>query len=156
MVEFCKMLEGIPEKDVFKKLRYAVFGCGNTDWETFQAIPRYIDSTLKKYGGKPLVPLTEGDANFDLHGTYDSWIDELWVRLAAEFSLNLNMEEIGKKDFYSIAKVAAKPANLIAENFQAKKMEVLTNRVLCTIGGKNDANDDVEKLVSALKEVSNV
>src|SRR5687768_5988438 len=37
---------GLP-KDAFAKVRYAVFGCGNSDWAaTYQSIPRMIDEQL--------------------------------------------------------------------------------------------------------------
>jgi len=34
-------------KHSFAKVRYAVFGCGNSDWAaTYQSIPRFIDEQL--------------------------------------------------------------------------------------------------------------
>src|SRR3954465_10334046 len=39
--QFVKWLEGDIPKDAFAKLRYAVFGCGNSDWAaTYQSVPR--------------------------------------------------------------------------------------------------------------------
>src|SRR5476651_2230242 len=43
--QFVKWLGGDLPKDAFAKLRYAVFGCGNSDWAaTYQSIPRLIDA----------------------------------------------------------------------------------------------------------------
>ena len=50
--QFVKWLGGDLPKDAFAKLRYAVFGCGNSDWAaTYQSIPRLIDEQLAAHGG---------------------------------------------------------------------------------------------------------
>ena len=44
-------------------LSYAVFGCGHHDWvQTFQRVPRLVDSTLEKLGGSRIMPLATTDA----------------------------------------------------------------------------------------------
>jgi len=49
--EFVKWLGGDLPKDTFAKVRYAVFGCGNSDWlATYQSIPRFIDEQLAAHG----------------------------------------------------------------------------------------------------------
>src|SRR5262249_40868767 len=41
---FVNWLQGDLPKGAFTKLRYGVFGCGNSDWlATYQSIPRLID-----------------------------------------------------------------------------------------------------------------
>ena len=45
--QFVKWLGGDLPKDAFAKVRYAVFGCGNSDWAaTYQSMPRFIDEQL--------------------------------------------------------------------------------------------------------------
>src|SRR5437763_10118950 len=49
--QFIKWLGGDLPKNAFAKLRYAVFGCGNSDWAaTYQSVPRMIDEQLKARG----------------------------------------------------------------------------------------------------------
>src|SRR5438876_33916 len=49
--QFVKWLGSGLRKDAFSKLRYALFGCGNSDWTaTYQSIPRFIDDRLKAHG----------------------------------------------------------------------------------------------------------
>jgi len=51
--EFVKWLRGDLSKDTFAKVRYAVFGCGNSDWTaTYQSIPRLIDEKLAAHGAR--------------------------------------------------------------------------------------------------------
>ena len=51
--QFIKWLDSDLPKDAFAKLRYAVFGCGNSDWAaTYQSIPRAIDEQLAAHGGR--------------------------------------------------------------------------------------------------------
>src|SRR6266849_2016835 len=45
--QFVKWLGSDLPKDAFSKVRYVVFGCGNSDWAaTYQSIPRAIDEQL--------------------------------------------------------------------------------------------------------------
>ena len=49
--QFYKWLGGDLPKDAFAKVRYAVFGCGNSDWAaTYQSVPRFIDEQLAAHG----------------------------------------------------------------------------------------------------------
>ena len=68
---FCAWLA---EAGDLKELRYAVFGCGNREWSnTYQKIPRQIDSELSRHGATRFLPLTEGDASGDLDGAFRAW-----------------------------------------------------------------------------------
>jgi cytochrome P450/NADPH-cytochrome P450 reductase len=50
-------------------LTYAVLGCGNTQWKTYQAFPKLIESTLRQTGAKSLLPRGEADGNGDFDAT---------------------------------------------------------------------------------------
>src|SRR5216683_4765839 len=64
--EFVKWLGGDLPKDAFAKVRYAVFGCGNSDWlATYQSIPRFIDEQLAAHGAGNAFVRGEGDARND-------------------------------------------------------------------------------------------
>src|SRR5437762_3142938 len=72
--QFVKWLGGDLPKDAFAKLRYAVFGCGNSDWAaTYQSVPRGIDEQLAAHGARNVYARGEGDARSDLDGQFESW-----------------------------------------------------------------------------------
>ncbi|KAK7063396.1 fatty acid hydroxylase [Favolaschia claudopus] len=69
-------------------VRYAVFGCGNSDWTaTFQKIPTLCDELFAKYGGKRLVERGSGDAGSgDFFQKFDEFEAGLWGVLEKEYS----------------------------------------------------------------------
>src|SRR5437588_3999509 len=72
--QFVRWLGGDLPKDAFTKLRYAVFGCGNSDWAaTYQSVPRFIDEQLKAHGARNVHARGEGDARSDLDGQVELW-----------------------------------------------------------------------------------
>src|ERR1700692_4089224 len=76
--QFVKWLRGDLAKNAFAKLRYAVFGCGNSDWAaTYQSIPRLIDEQLAAHGAKSVYARGEGDARSDLDGQFENWFAAL-------------------------------------------------------------------------------
>jgi cytochrome P450/NADPH-cytochrome P450 reductase len=64
-------------------VRYAVFGCGNSDWtETFQAIPKLCDSLFEKLGGSRILPLGIGDVSQGgFFQVFDDFESTLWATL---------------------------------------------------------------------------
>ena len=65
-------------------VRYAVFGCGNTDWaRTYQAIPKTIDENLARAGATRLIPRGEANARGDFFGDFDDWYTGFWGPLDA-------------------------------------------------------------------------
>ena len=72
--QFVKWLDGDLPKDALAKVRYAVFGCGNSDWAaTYQSVPRMIDEQLAAHGARSLYGRGEGDARSDLDGQFEKW-----------------------------------------------------------------------------------
>ena len=72
--QFVKWLGGDLPKDAFAKVRYAVFGCGNSDWAaTYQSVPRMIDEQLAAHGARSVYARGEGDARSDLDGQFERW-----------------------------------------------------------------------------------
>lgn len=68
--------------------RYAVFGCGNTDWaRTYQRIPTLVDTELARAGAIRLVPRGIGNARGDLVGSFAEWHDNLWAAAGQAFGL---------------------------------------------------------------------
>ncbi len=63
-------------------LRYAVLGCGNTQWrETYQAFPKLVDSALAEAGATAFIPRGEADADRDFDGALETWTKQLWAAL---------------------------------------------------------------------------
>src|SRR5262249_12787044 len=86
--EFVKWLRGDMAKGALARVRYAVFGCGNSDWTaTYQSIPRMIDERLAGFGARSLYARGEGDARSDLDGQYESWFAKLAPAAVKEFGL---------------------------------------------------------------------
>ncbi|KAJ7187242.1 fatty acid hydroxylase [Mycena filopes] len=68
--------------------RFAVFGCGNSDWTTtFQKIPTLCDELFEKRGGTRLVARGSGDAGSgDFFQKFDEFEAGMWEALSKEYS----------------------------------------------------------------------
>lgn len=85
--EFVRWLREQPDGSL-DGVRYAVFGCGNTDWaRTYQAVPAEVDEQLARTGAKRLLPRGRADARGDFFGDFDDWYAGFWAPVAAEFEL---------------------------------------------------------------------
>ncbi|WP_030434831.1 bifunctional cytochrome P450/NADPH--P450 reductase [Actinoplanes subtropicus] len=63
----------------FAGVRYAVFGCGNSDWaRTYQRIPTLVDDELSRAGATRLVTRGAADTRGDFFGDFEAWQDALW------------------------------------------------------------------------------
>ncbi|KAJ7635523.1 fatty acid hydroxylase [Mycena polygramma] len=69
-------------------VRFAVFGCGNSDWATtFQAIPTLCDELFEKNGATRMIPRGSGDAGKgDFFQAFDEFTVKLWTVLTKEYS----------------------------------------------------------------------
>ncbi|KAL4939088.1 hypothetical protein BDV06DRAFT_231292 [Aspergillus oleicola] len=87
--QFVSWLEGLDHNETpLKDVCFALFGCGNKEWaSTFHRIPKLVDSTLEKLGGKRLTELGLADASSDeMFSTFESWADNaLWPQLVAQY-----------------------------------------------------------------------
>ncbi|KAJ7035907.1 fatty acid hydroxylase [Mycena alexandri] len=83
-VDWLRHIEG----NEFDNVRFAVFGCGNSDWTaTFQKIPILCDELFEKRGGSRLVTRGSGDAGAgDFFQKFDEFEAGLWATLAKEYS----------------------------------------------------------------------
>ncbi|KAJ7154351.1 fatty acid hydroxylase [Mycena crocata] len=83
-VDWLRHIEG----DEFANVRFAVFGCGNSDWtSTYQKIPILCDELFEKRGGSRLVPRGSGDAGAgDFFQKFDEFEAGLWATLSKEYS----------------------------------------------------------------------
>ncbi len=96
---FCQWLGSLAE-GALKDVRFAVLGCGNSDWtRTYQAIPTFIDEGMAKAGAARIMERAGADARGDFFGTFESWSEDLWTKLSlgsdshAKYPLIVNFVE---------------------------------------------------------------
>ncbi|KAH9905667.1 flavoprotein-like protein [Xylariomycetidae sp. FL2044] len=69
------------QSDRFREVHYAVFGCGNREWQhTYQATPIFLDSRLKELGAQAVAERGLADAGEgNIFADFDTWqSDHLW------------------------------------------------------------------------------
>jgi cytochrome P450 / NADPH-cytochrome P450 reductase len=124
--------------DAFAGVRFTVFGCGDHDWaETFQRIPRLIDSKLAEHGAERIHPRGEGDQSDDIDTQFRDWYGGLFESLARALRAPIaESGELLKGHRYEVELLgpSAEPETLVAE-FGARPMLVLENRELQTGNG---------------------
>jgi cytochrome P450/NADPH-cytochrome P450 reductase len=127
--QFVKWLGTELPRDAFSKVRYALFGCGNSDWTaTYQSIPRFIDDRLTAHGATNAYVRGEGDAREDLDGQFESWFAKLRPLAVKQFGLDTGFERSADDEpLYRIEPVASTVPSLIAGLGGATPMKVLRN-----------------------------
>jgi cytochrome P450/NADPH-cytochrome P450 reductase len=137
--QFIKWLGGDLPKDAFAKVRYAVFGCGNSDWAaTYQSIPRLLDEKLAAHGGKSVYPRGEGDARSDLDGQFESWFAKAAPVAVKEFGVDTSFTRSADDEpLYKVEPVAPTTINAVVALGGASPMKVLVNNELQNRSGVN-------------------
>ncbi len=137
--QFVKWLGGDVPKDSLAKLRYAVFGCGNSDWAaTYQSIPRFIDQQLAARGGRSVFARGEGDARSDLDGQFEEWFAKAAPQAVKEFGVDSNFSRSANDaPLYQIEPVAPSAVNAVVALGGASPMKVLANAELQSKAGAN-------------------
>src|SRR5258707_802211 len=137
--QFVKWLGRDLPKDAFSKVRYAVFGCGNSDWAaTYQSIPRMIDEQLAAHGARGVYARGEGDARGDLDGEFESWFAKLAPLATKEFGIDSNFSRSAEDEpLYKIEPVAPSAVNAIVALGGVAPMKVLVNAELQNKAGAN-------------------
>ncbi|HKG99633.1 MAG TPA: cytochrome P450, partial [Bradyrhizobium sp.] len=113
--QFLKWIgSGLPT-DAFAKLRYAVFGCGNSDWAaTYQSVPRLMDEQLAAHGGRSVYARGEGDARSDLDGDFESWFAKLAPLATKEFGIASQFSRSAEDEpLYKVEPVAPTAVNAV-------------------------------------------
>jgi cytochrome P450/NADPH-cytochrome P450 reductase len=140
--QFAKWLGGALPKDAFAKVRYAVFGCGNSDWAaTYQSVPRMIDEQLAAHGARSVYARGEGDARSDLDGQFESWFAAAAPAAMKEFGVDSNFSRSADDEpLYRIEPVAPSAVNTIVAQGGVAAMKVQANSELQNKVGP-DASD---------------
>jgi cytochrome P450/NADPH-cytochrome P450 reductase len=118
--------------EAFAGVSYAVFGCGNSDWQaTYQSIPRVIDDQLKAHGGKNVFERGEGDARDDLEGQFEAWFSKLRPLAVKQFGLDASFDRsAGGTPLYAIEPVARNAVNAVVALGGVAPMKLLANNEL--------------------------
>jgi cytochrome P450 / NADPH-cytochrome P450 reductase len=137
--QFFKWLGSDLPKNAFAKVRYAVFGCGNSDWAaTYQSVPRFIDEQLTAHGARAIYPRGEGDARSDLDGQFQKWFPAAAQVATKEFGIDWNFTRTAEDEpLYAIEPVAPTAVNTIVAQGGAVPMKVLVNGELQNKSGVN-------------------
>lgn len=137
--QFVKWLQGEGARDELAGVRYAVFGCGNSDWAaTYQSVPRFIDERLAARGARSVHVRGEGDARSDLDGQFESWFAALAPAAMKEFGLAAEFSRSADdQPLYTVEPVAPGAVNAIAALGGAVAMKVLANDELQNRSGPN-------------------
>ncbi len=137
--QFVKWLGGDLPKDALAKVRYAVFGCGNSDWAaTYQSIPRLIDEQLAAHGAKSVYARGEGDARSDLDGQFESWFAKAAPVAVKEFGVDTSFaRRADDEPLYKVEPVAPTTINAVVALGGAAPMKVLVNSELQNRVGGN-------------------
>jgi cytochrome P450/NADPH-cytochrome P450 reductase len=127
--QFVKWLRGEMPKDALAKVRYAVFGCGNSDWAaTYQSIPRFIDDQLSAHGARNVYARGEGDARSDLDGQFETWFAKAAPQAVKEFGVDSSFSRSADDEpLYTIQPVTPSAVNAIVALGGAAPMKVLVN-----------------------------
>ena len=137
--QFVKWLDSGLPKDALAKVRYAVFGCGNSDWAaTYQSVPRTIDEQLAAHGARGLSARGEGDARSDLDGQFEKWFAAAAPAAMKELGVDSSFaRSADDAPLYSIEPVAPSAVNAIVALGGVAPMKVSVNSELQNKAGAN-------------------
>jgi cytochrome P450/NADPH-cytochrome P450 reductase len=140
--QFVKWLGSGLAKDALAKVRYAVFGCGNSDWAaTYQSVPRAIDEQLAAHGARSVYGRGEGDARSDLDGQFEKWFAGAAAAATKEFGLASNFSRSADDaPLYTIEPVAPTAVNVIVAQGGVSPMKVQLNSELQNKSGANPSD----------------
>jgi len=134
---FMKWLQSDLPASRLAKVRYAIFGCGNSDWaSTYQNVPRIMDERLSLHGATNVFVRGEGDARGDLAGDFEKWFASVRELAVKEFNLDTDFSLDGQHaPLYQVEPIAPPSAAANAMRGDAAAMTILVNRELQGVAG---------------------
>ena len=144
-VKFVDWLERA-EPGVAEGVKYAIFGCGHSDWSsTFQATPRIIDDALERLGAERIMDRAEGDARDDIDEQFDGWAGSVWPAIVSSLSLELDLADAADAaPLYQVERLVASDINTVAQQSGAKAVPVLENRELQNLEASRRSTRQIE------------
>jgi cytochrome P450/NADPH-cytochrome P450 reductase len=141
-IKFVNWLERA-EPGAAEGVKYAIFGCGHSDWSsTFQATPRIIDDALERLGAERIMDRAEGDARDDIDEQFDGWAGSVWPAIVSSLSLDLDLADAAP--LYQVERLAASDINTVAQQSGAKAVPVLENRELQNVEASRRSTRQIE------------
>src|SRR3954465_6696720 len=152
--QFVKWLDSGLPKDALAKVRYAVFGCGNSDWAaTYQSVPRMIDEQLAARGAHSLYGRGEGDARSDLDGQFEKWFAKAAPAAMKELGVDSGFaRSADDAPLYSIEPVAPSAVNALVTQGGVAPMKVSVNSELQNETGANASDRSTRHIEVQLPE----
>jgi cytochrome P450/NADPH-cytochrome P450 reductase len=141
-------------KDAFAKVRYAVFGCGNSDWTaTYQSIPRFIDDRLRAHGAVNAYVRGEGDAREDLDGQFEAWFAKLRPLAVKQFGVDSGFDRSADDEpLYRVEPVAPTAVNAVMVLGGVAPMRILMNSELQNKSGAHASDRSTRHIEVQLPE----
>lgn len=96
-------------------LRYAIFGCGHSDWkDTYQKVPVLLHQLMKASGAKPLMSMGASDAaTGDVFSDFADWYQErLLPALCQEYNMKGGADEGGATPCSGLSISTSHPARV--------------------------------------------
>lgn len=117
-------------------MRFAVLGVGDRNWaETYQAVPRHIDTRLSQLGGTQVLSRGEADTSGDFMGSVETFSRALWTSLGEIFGSGTAPSDTSNEPLYILRAIDGPVTSAIDARFDVTPMTVLENREL--VGADN-------------------
>jgi cytochrome P450/NADPH-cytochrome P450 reductase len=80
---FKSLLESAePGAEMWRNCKYTVWGLGNSQWNAFQAFPRYVNARLSELGAEPVAEFAYGDVGAPVwERRHADWNSRVWPAL---------------------------------------------------------------------------
>ncbi|KAF2100345.1 NADPH-cytochrome P450 reductase-like protein [Rhizodiscina lignyota] len=119
---FVAWLESLEDKKAFEGTKFAVFGCGHSDWRTtFLRIPQLVDSKLAELGASRITAMGSTDVSKNnIFDDFETWAEkELWpVMPAVSGSQPVSMTESVKLPDLIVETTAQRRAAHLKQDLQ--------------------------------------
>ncbi len=98
--------------DLLQRLKFCVFGLGNSSYEQFNAAGKLIDRSMKSLGATRLMDIHLGDDDCDLEGDFRSWRDALRAAIGDTYGIHAedNINQVTTNPTYVVTTVSHKDA----------------------------------------------
>ena len=148
---FLDWVQGL-EPGALSGVRYAVFGCGHSDWAaTFQATPRAIDAAMEAAGASALHERAEADAKDDLEEQFGQWFAPLWGKVGEALGLDVDFSgAVESGPLYRIEYLEDASANPLVHQVGAQPVTVTANRELHAKDGDHPSDRSTRHIEVAL------
>lgn len=145
-VAWLASLDGEADGRKCEGVRYAVFGCGHSDWaSTYQRVPKRIDELLSRHGAENIVERGSSDVSkSDTFGDFEAWASgHLWPALDAHLhSPGRSADEHRTIPTLEVELTAQERAARLQQNVQWAN--VVSNTVLTAPGEPEKRHIEIE------------